>query len=225
MTRAAFFDMDRTVLAVDTGLLLAQHLYGLGQIGLLDVSRAIGWALRYKLGLLDMAAVARRVVAELMTGKAEAATIDEAERWYRAEIEAWIAPAAQATIAVHRACGDRLILLTSSPHYVAAPLAASVGFDDLLCSRLEVEAGHFTGRIIEPWCYGDGKVVWAERLAREKGIDLGASAFYTDSVHDLPMLERVGEPVAVNPDLRLARLARRRGWPVQLWGGHRKEAT
>jgi phosphoserine phosphatase len=64
-------------------------------------------------------------------------------------------------------------------------------------------------------CYGPGKVVWAERFAAEYDVDLAASTFYTDSISDLPLLERVGQPVAVNPDLRLRRLARRRGWPAE----------
>ena len=102
---------------------------------------------------------------------------------------------------------------------MAEPLAATLGLDAVLCSRLEVEAGRFTGRIVEPLCFGRGKVSWAERWAASLGVDLAASAFYTDSFNDLPMLERVGHPVAVNPDLRLARHARRRGWRISLWDG------
>jgi phosphoserine phosphatase len=66
-------------------------------------------------------------------------------------------------------------------------------------------------------CYGQGKVVWAERFAAEHDVDLAASYFYTDSISDLPLLERVGHPVVVNPDLRLRRLARKRGWPLEMF--------
>jgi phosphoserine phosphatase len=68
-----------------------------------------------------------------------------------------------------------------------------------------------------PLCFGAGKVVHASAWARDHGVDLSASAFYTDSVSDLPMLERVGEPRVINPDLRLRRVARRRGWPIESW--------
>jgi phosphoserine phosphatase len=72
-----------------------------------------------------------------------------------------------------------------------------------------------TGQVVPPVCYGTGKVVWAERFAEEHGVDLSASYFYTDSITDLPLLERVAHPVAVNPDPRLRRLAQKRGWPVE----------
>jgi putative phosphoserine phosphatase/1-acylglycerol-3-phosphate O-acyltransferase len=75
--------------------------------------------------------------------------------------------------------------------------------------------GVFTGRIIEPLCYAAGKVYWAEAYAHEQGVDLDRSFFYTDSISDMPMLQRVGCPVVVNPDYRLRRYARRQGWPVE----------
>jgi phosphoserine phosphatase len=80
---------------------------------------------------------------------------------------------------------------------------------------LEREDGRLTGRVTPPVCYGQGKVVWAERFAAEHDVDLDAGYFYTDSISDLPLLERVGHPVAVNPDPRLRRLADKRGWPIE----------
>ena len=74
--------------------------------------------------------------------------------------------------------------------------------------------GRFTGEAVRPVCYGAGKIYWAERFAQRHGIDLERSYFYTDSITDLPVLERVGEPRVVNPDPRLRRAAVRRGWPV-----------
>jgi phosphoserine phosphatase len=83
-----------------------------------------------------------------------------------------------------------------------------------IATRVEVVDGKFTGRGIKPFCYGRGKLYWAEKFAEEHGIDLAASWFYTDSIVDLPMLEAVGHPVAVNPDPRLRAEAKRRGWLV-----------
>jgi phosphoserine phosphatase len=77
-----------------------------------------------------------------------------------------------------------------------------------------VEHGLFTGRLREPLCIDDGKVHWASTLARELGVRLDECTFYTDDVGDVPLLELVGEPVAVNPDPRLRRVAVRRGWRV-----------
>jgi putative phosphoserine phosphatase/1-acylglycerol-3-phosphate O-acyltransferase len=85
----------------------------------------------------------------------------------------------------------------------------------VICTRLEVADGRFTGRIVEPICHGRGKLYWARRFCTEKGIDLAGSYFYTDSIRDLPTLEAVGHPRPVNPDRQLLREARQRGWPVQ----------
>ena len=97
------------------------------------------------------------------------------------------------------------------------PLAELLGVPDLLCTELEVVDGRLTGRHIAPACAGAGKVVYAERYAAEHGVDLGRSYFYTDSYSDLPMLERVGCPRVVNPDPRLRRRARARGWEIERW--------
>jgi putative phosphoserine phosphatase/1-acylglycerol-3-phosphate O-acyltransferase len=86
-----------------------------------------------------------------------------------------------------------------------------------LCTRYEVKDGRFTGDFIEPLCYGEGKVIHAERFAREHNIDVDASYFYTDSCTDLPMLERVSYPRVVNPDVRLRWVAKRKGWPILNW--------
>ena len=79
------------------------------------------------------------------------------------------------------------------------------------------EAGRFTGEIVAPFCFGQGKVEAAEVWAREHDVNLAESAFYTDSISDLPMLERVGTAHVVNPDPRLRWTARRRRWPISYW--------
>jgi phosphoserine phosphatase len=86
----------------------------------------------------------------------------------------------------------------------------------VLSSTLEVAGGAFTGKP-SALCFGHHKVTLAEKWADAQGIDLAQSTFYSDSYNDLPMLERVGRPVAVNPDARLRRHARRHGWPIQQW--------
>jgi phosphoserine phosphatase len=95
-------------------------------------------------------------------------------------------------------------------------MAAYLGIDgQYVCTHLESREGRLTGEVIPPVCYGQGKVVWAERFATEEEVDLSASYFYTDSISDLPLLERIGQPVAVNPDPRLRRVALNRGWPIE----------
>src|SRR5205085_6120811 len=96
------------------------------------------------------------------------------------------------------------------------PVARGVGIQHVLASELEVKAGAFTGRA-SALCFGHHKVALAERWAAEHAIDLGASYFYSDSYNDLPMLERVGNAIAINPDTRLRRHARRRDWRIATW--------
>ena len=94
-----------------------------------------------------------------------------------------------------------------------------LGLDDYVCNRLEVDGdGRYTGRAIEPLCFGPGKVQLAARYAERFGLSLGDATFYSDSLSDLPMLEAVGRPVVVHPDPRLRRLATQRGWELVDWG-------
>jgi len=110
-----------------------------------------------------------------------------------------------------------LVVLSAASVYVVKPLAERLNIPDYLCTYLEVKDGRFTGRLVEPVCFGPGKLLLAEEFAARNSIDLGQSYFYSDGYEDLPMLERVGHPVAVNPDRRLRRLAERRGWPIESW--------
>lgn len=213
---AAFFDMDRTLLRVNSGTLWMRFLWRRGEISRMELARAMAWALQYKMALLDMDVLSRRLVADL-AGQSEADMIEKVRGWFEVEILPQVSRAGREAIERHRACGERVVLLTGSTPYVAEPLSAALGLDAVLCSRLEVQGGRFTGRLVEPLCFGHGKVALAEAWAREAGVDLAHCTFYTDSFNDLPMLERVGRPVAVNPDPRLARHARRRRWPVEIW--------
>lgn len=216
MPGAAFFDMDRTVLLVDSGALWIKFLRRRGELSRLQMLRAMSWVVRYKLAILDLDALAQKLTASLK-GKPEADMIKKCLGWYRNEIEPTIAPAARLAIAAHREKGERVVLLTSSTPYVAGPLAQTLGLDDVLCSRFEVVDGRFTGRVESPLCYSHGKLTHAERWAQRAGLSLAECAFYTDSYNDVPVLERVGRPIVVNPDDRLRRLAKKQGWPIQTW--------
>src|SRR5262249_51808803 len=102
--------------------------------------------------------------------------------------------------------------------YASRPLARRLEIEHLVSSVYELDSEQrFTGKPSLPLCLGDGKVTRAEQLAKQCGFHLRDAVFYTDSVSDLPLLSRVGEPVAVNPDPRLRRIAERRGWRIERW--------
>jgi HAD superfamily hydrolase (TIGR01490 family) len=128
-------------------------------------------------------------------------------------------PSGLKKIEAHREEGHLVALLSSTPSYVAQPLARTLNLDAAGATHFEVKGGQFTGELLGPACFGRGKVHWAERLGNDHGLDVGASWFYTDSYTDMPMLERVKNPVVINPDPRLKKAARDRGWRTEDWIG------
>jgi HAD superfamily hydrolase (TIGR01490 family) len=213
--RAAFFDMDNTVLRVETGMSWVRFLYRRGELAPSMVAKAIYWQALYKLAVLDIETVFAKLALGLR-GDLEAEMIAKCEIWYRDDVAPEIAPAARVAIEHHRRAGHVIVLATGSTQYAARPVARGVGIDHVLSSELEVEGGVFTGRAAA-YCFGRHKVALAERWAAHHGIDLATSYFYSDSYNDLPMLERVGTAIAVNADARLRRHARRRGWAAPRW--------
>ena len=212
----AFFDVDRTLVACNTGRLFLRDSRRRGEISFLRALRAMGWMLKYHLSLIDLNALAALLVLQ-MRGQSEQHFAERCRRWVEDEILPLLLPSALRQIEHHRKEGHLLAILSSSPTYVTRPIAETLGLDEVLSTQFEVEGGQFTGKLIGPACFGAGKVHWAEDLGARKAIDLQSSFFYTDSYSDMPMLERVGHGVVVNPDPRLRRAAKRHGWPVKNW--------
>ena len=216
VTPAAFFDMDRTLIRCNSGTLWIRWQRARGEMSLYQMARAVGWLAQYKLAVLDMESVVEKAIAS-MRGQPES----ELEKSARAFFDEWVvqhvAPKALAALAQHRADGHVVAILSSSTPYVVEPLARHLGIEHAICTRMNVADGSFDGTHKKPACYGAGKVHWAEAFAREQGVDLAQSFFYTDSYTDLPMLERVGVARVVNPDTRLKRHAKRVGWQVDEW--------
>jgi HAD superfamily hydrolase (TIGR01490 family) len=144
---------------------------------------------------------------------------DELRERAQAALSEFILPrvhhAAVRRIRAHRARGDRVVLVTGALDFLVQPLEHLA--DELVAARLVERRGAFTGELAEPPLSADGRASLAARLAAEHGVDLADCHAYGDSISDLPLLELVGHPVAVNPDFRLAREARRRGWSVAEW--------
>jgi HAD superfamily hydrolase (TIGR01490 family) len=167
----------------------------------------------YRLNLLDINAVFRRY-QEQIRGQAHEQLRAVCTEWYAERLRPIIYPSMVQRILDHRREGHVVAFLSSATTYVAEPLAQELGVEHLLVNRLIVEDGTLTGEALQPLCWGAGKRVWAERFAGEQKVDLSKSFFYSDSIADLPVLNLVGHPYAVNPDRLLYRHARRHGWPV-----------
>jgi HAD superfamily hydrolase (TIGR01490 family) len=216
MQNAAFFDLDGTLLIVNSADLWVRRERRLGRITGWQLARAALWLVGYRVGMLDMETALRAALGTLR-GVEESFIRSETHGWWRDEVRAHIAPGGRAVIDEHRRRGDLLVLLTSSSRYASEMAREEFGLDEVLCQGYEVKEGRFTGEPLRPLCYGPGKVEVAEAFASERGIDLAQSAFYSDSSTDVPMLARVGRPFAVHPDPRLKMVARSRGWPMLDW--------
>lgn len=212
----AFFDLDRTLIAANSATDWIRREVRLGNIGRRQVVRAAGWIGLYQLGFARIEPALHDAAATL-AGRLESELRERTRVFWREEVVHSTRPGAFPVLDAHRKAGASLVLLTSSSSYLGRAAAETFGLDAVLSNRFEVRDGTFTGRLIEPLCFGDGKRVLALELAQSRGVSLSDCAFYTDSYSDLPMLEAVGQPVVVHPDPRLARHAKSRGWPVQMW--------
>ena len=214
----AFFDFDRTLIANNSGALWLRRELRLGHISPLQGLRAAVWLMRYQLGFAELEDAIARAISTL-AGSREQELRERTARFYESQVKPLYRPGARKALEEHRRAGDSLVLLTSSSLYLSELVARELMLDAVLCNRFEVDdRGLHTGRTIGAVCFGKGKLLHAEEFVRGRGTRLSDCAFYTDSFADLPVLEAVGKPVAVNPDRRLRRLAHQRGWELVDWG-------
>jgi HAD superfamily hydrolase (TIGR01490 family) len=216
MARIAFFDVDKTILRVNSASLWVQREVRAGNMRRRDAARAAFWLGMYQLGYANLDELINEAVRTLK-GTREREVIDRTMAFYREEIASTVKPQAQAAIDAHKRDGDLVFLLTSSSNYLMAPLSDLLQIDGFLANRFVAVDGVFTGEAYTPLCFGPGKVEHAQVVADKVGVALRDCAFYTDSASDLPMLEAVGEPVAVDPDPWLRRVASQRGWRIERW--------
>lgn len=212
----AFFDLDWTILTVNSGYAWMASEYRQGRISRWQFVQAIIYTVGYRLNLIDMHDAHRKALATVI-GDREDELRDRTEEWYLRDIVSKVAADAVRVIEAHRAAGHYLVLLTSASSYEAKVASENLGFDTYIGSRYHVESGLFTGELLLPLCYGEGKSVYAERLTRRTNADLRDAYFYSDSGSDIDLLRKVGHPRAVNPDPRLRGESRRRAWPILEW--------
>jgi len=216
---AAFFDLDKTVIARASMVAFGRPLYDHGLISRRTILRALYGQLVYlHLGASEQKLDRIRESVLTLTRGWDREQIREIVReTLEAVVEPIIYAEALEAIESHRLAGRRIYLVSASPEEIVNPLAVHLGADGAIASRPRVDAdGRYTGEM-EFYAYGPFKAEAMEELAARERIDLSASWAFTDSYTDAPMLEAVGHPVAVNPDRVLAKLAREKGWEVRTW--------
>lgn len=212
---AAFFDLDRTLLAGASGPVLSEALR---RAGVAPARPLPGERLVYGLfnvvgETLPSMALARQA-ATLAKGRLQSA-VQAAARDAADVLAASVQPRAAKVLAGHRAAGRPVVLATTTPADLITPFAELLGFDDVIATRYGVNAdGTYDGTIAGNFVWSAGKLAAVRKWAAANGVDLAESYAYSDSVYDTPLLSAVGHPVAVNPDPRLVVVAAIRRWPV-----------
>ena len=213
---AALFDMDKTIISENSATMYMRHRYDQGEVSGWDLAKGLGAYLRYKVGMLDIRAWTKSMMVDFK-GREEQDLAHEGRVLFGAVLRETIYPEAAQLIQKHRNEGHAVAIVSGATRYIVEPVADFLEVKHCLYTRLEVEDGVLTGRVLEPLCFDEGKIYWIQQFIEEQNVDLARSYFYTDSVTDLPLLELVGHPVVTNPDPVLYRTAVRRRWPVRFF--------
>jgi len=214
----AYFDLDKTLLDVSSGSAWLKAEMAAGNLRWWDLMIGFVWLTLYHVFGLHVGDPMRMAVRKL-AGRPYSEIVETAESVYSDSVKGRARTGALDALAYHRAQGHRVYLLSSSLDLIVAKVAQEYGFDGYLATELHVDQEMLlTGEIKEPLCFGAGKVLRAAEHVRELGLTLEDSVFYSDSVSDLPMLSAAGRGVAVNPDFRLRRGAKRLGMCIEDWG-------
>ena len=210
----ALFDLDNTLIAGDRDSLWGEHLVSCGAIDDDQFSAAHRqFHEQYMQGSLDINAFlefALRPLAEHRLEDLQAWRDDFMQR----HIEPIVLPAAEKLIELHRRAGDSLAIVTATNSFVTTPIAQRLGIPTLMATEPEILEGRYTGRHTGIPTFQEGKIAAVDDWLKNNGLNDSVCFFYSDSRNDIPLLERVDHPVAVDPDEALTQEAKQRGWPI-----------
>ena len=210
----AIFDLDNTLLSDDSDYLWGQFL---AQQGLVETKTYERENQRfydeYKAGTLDIFEFLEFSLRPLSEN-----SIEDLEQLHLKFMDKSIRPkitsAARNKVEEHRQAGDTLLIITATNAFITAPIAVELGIENLLATEPEIIDGRYTGKVKGTPCFKEGKVVRLESWLKQTGLNLANSYFYSDSHNDLPLLEQVTTPIAVDPDDTLRQHAIMKGWEI-----------
>jgi HAD superfamily hydrolase (TIGR01490 family) len=217
MPEAAFFDLDKTIIAKSSTLAFTRPMFRAGLLSGTTLAKAgIAQAYYQAFGAdHDQMTRVKEELSALTMGWDRAEIEELVEETVDEVVSPLVYAEALAIIDDHRRAGRKVVVISASPEEIVRPLCRYLGIKDIIASRSEIDdEGKYTGNI-EFYAYGPGKAEAMVEMAAAEDIDLGASYAYSDSITDLAMLEVVGNPIAVNPDAELLAIAEERGWTVR----------
>lgn len=209
----AFFDVDNTLIDGNSGYFTSLRLVRHGILKKRRILQAVYYSASSIFFRQDVGKIYRIAIKD-MAGTPIKRILEIGRECFENDIKNRFLWDAIDLLKEHQQKGDHVVLLTSGPYMTIRHIQDFLGVDEAYTMGPEIEGGILTNRLRLPICYGEGKVIFAEQASRKHNIPLSKCTFYSDHISDLPLLQKVGNPVAVNPDLKLKREAESRGWPV-----------
>lgn len=217
MRYVAFFDLDNTILNINSGEALLRRAYKNGILSTRKLINTYYLSILYKVNLIDSLEIIEKLAAWL----AESA-VNDIESLSNEIVEKDLIPAIRSQIItemqIHKEQGAQLVILSSALASICFPLAKHLGMNAVICSELEIVNQHYTGRTKAGFCIKNEKLNRMNQYLLANRYSQEDSFYYADSIDDLPVLDSVGHAVCVNPDKRLEKIARECGWVIHKWG-------
>lgn len=211
-----FFDLDRTIIDVNSGSLLVRHAYKNGLMSTGNLLNAILQAWLYKFNLRDTNVIIAKM-GNWLKGLHHEAVEELSEEVVNKYLIKSIRPEIVAEIKFHKEKSGLIVMLSSAISSICEPTGRLLGFNDILCTTMETIDGILTGSPAGNYCFGDEKRVRLMEFCEAGNYSLKETYYYADSISDLPALEVVGHPVCITPDKKLRQVARKKGWRIDDW--------
>ncbi len=210
---AAFFDLDKTLLSINSGSVLVREAYKRGLMSTSDLLNAIYLSWLYKFHLRDTSIIVSGMGRWLKGMSPDEMNVLSEHVVTKHLVDA-IRPEIYSEIKFHRENNAEIVILSSAIIQICRPLGSYIGADNIVCTVMEVADGVFTGLPENKFCFEDEKRIRLIQYCEMRNYSLNGTYYYGDSISDLQALEVVGHPVCVKPDRRLSRISRKNGWRI-----------
>lgn len=212
----AFFDLDHTVLSENSGRILIAEARKDGLIERRVVVEGIFLSALYHIGLLSPQRIMNKM-ASWLEGIPEERFIRFVNHIFEKKLKPIIRYKAREAVQFHQNSQGHTVILSAATNYICNPVRDSLDMADVICSRMEVIDGYFSGKAMGAYCYGDEKLKRIRDYCQEHLFRLEEAYYYADSISDLQVLESVGHPICISPDKKLREIAQKKGWQIITW--------
>jgi HAD superfamily hydrolase (TIGR01490 family) len=213
---AVFFDLDKTILTLNSGSVLVRQAYKSGLMSTRDLFSAIWQSFLFKFDLRDTNLIISGM-GRWVRGLTPKSVMDLSENIVSLFLIKAVRPEIYSEICYHKELEADLVILSSALYSICKPISDHLGVERIICTEMEVTNGVFTGSPAGQFCFGKEKQIRLLEYCKKNNYDLNETWCYADSISDLPVLEVVGNPVCVVPDRRLEMIAREKGWKIYDW--------